>query len=169
MSSSSRLSGSGNRRRRFTISSICSSSCFNPAGATNSKELEAEARRAAAEYRGALRLLRPTYLGWTPPVRLVSALEHRGLPEVWAETERFRTMMLESGELERRRAGQARSWLWNELSEALNEAFRTHPSVASKLDELEAEVLAGRVAPSAAARQLLDQFLPGVEGRKTAD
>jgi LAO/AO transport system kinase len=128
-------------------------------------ELEAEAGRAAAEYRGALRLLRPAYRDWNPPVRLVSALENRGLPEVWADVERFRTLMRESGELERRRAGQARSWLWNELGEALNEAFRTHPSVASKLDKLEAEVMAGRMAPSAAARQLLEQFLPGVEGR----
>ena len=132
-------------------------------------ELEAQAHRAAAEYRGALRFLRPATKGWAPPVILTSALESRGFSDVWAEVERFRTMMAENGELERRRATQARAWLWNELGEALNETFRSHADVADRLTKLEAEVMNGRLSPSAAARELLARFLPAVKSPRSPD
>src|SRR5262245_1422548 len=42
------------------------------------------AERAAAEYRGALHLFRHVSANWDPPVLTVSALESRGMDQVWA-------------------------------------------------------------------------------------
>jgi LAO/AO transport system kinase len=137
--------------------------CINKADG----ELEAAARRAAAEYRGALGLLRPAHRDWSPPVLMASALEGRGIEEVWGEIERFFTVMEPSGEIARRRAEQAKAWFWRELGETLLETFKAHPAVAGQLDQIESAVAAGRLAPSAAARRLLESFGAGPVAEKT--
>lgn len=114
------------------------------------------ANHAAAEYRHALALLRGKR-GWTPPVLQCSALENRGIDKVWETVGRFRSQM--GGTLAERRADQARSWLWRELGDGLLDALRCHPAVAAALPELEAEVAAGHLLPTAAARRLLERFL----------
>src|SRR5439155_1645655 len=70
------------------------------------------AEQAAAQYRSALRLFRHTSPGWDPPVVTVSALERRGMDEVWSIIEDHRTRLGASGELERKRREQQRSWFW---------------------------------------------------------
>lgn len=119
-------------------------------------ELKGAANHAAAEYRHALALLRGTG-GWTPPVLQCSALENRGIDKVWDTIGRFRAQMGEA--LAERRAEQARSWLWRELGDGLLDALRSHPAVAAALPGLEADVVAGRLLPTAAARRLLGRFL----------
>ncbi|HTZ76392.1 MAG TPA: methylmalonyl Co-A mutase-associated GTPase MeaB [Stellaceae bacterium] len=122
-------------------------------------DLKAAASRAVADYRHALRLLRPPAPGWTAEVHGVSALTREGLPEVWALVEKHRAVMAKSGELKRRRADQARAALWREIGEGLLDAFRASRSIAAKLGEIEAEVAAGKESSLAAARRLLDLFL----------
>jgi LAO/AO transport system kinase len=119
--------------------------------------LKAAAGRAAAEYQSALRLLRPASARWVPPVLQVSALEGRGLDQVWATVQRFRAALGPEG-LAAKRARQARAWLWRELQEGLAEAFRQAPAVAAALPAVEAEVAAGTLSPSAAAARLLALF-----------
>src|SRR5207244_11315828 len=60
------------------------------------------AEQAAAQYRSALHLFRHTSAGWDPPVVTVSALEGRGMDEVWAIVEEHRARLGASGELARR-------------------------------------------------------------------
>lgn len=117
------------------------------------------ARAAAAEYKSALRMLRPANEAWKPPVLTCSALEHRGIDKVWAAISDYRRKLGESGDLARRRAEQARSWMWNEVEETLLRAFKDHPGVSRRLPELERAVTEGRIPAAAAARELLDAFL----------
>jgi len=121
-------------------------------------ELAAPARHATADYRSALALMRPKAAFWTPEVVMVSAREGRGMAEVWAIVQRHREGLEAGGGLARRRAGQAKRWLWSELEHALRESFRGHAGVAALLPEVEAEVAAGRLAPPEAARRLLAAF-----------
>ena len=122
-------------------------------------ELAAAAERAAADYRGALRLLRPASPTWRPPVLRCSALTGAGIGEVWAAVEDYRAAMEASGELAARRAGQARAWMWSGIGEALMARLKAHPAVARLLPGLEADVAAGRLAPAVAAERLLAAFL----------
>jgi LAO/AO transport system kinase len=116
------------------------------------------ASRTAADYQHALRLLHSTSPGWTPEVQVCSALEGMGIPEAWATIERFRATLGDAA-IASRRAGQAKAWLRAELSDSLLAALAGHPKVRDRLPALEAEVAAGRLAPGAAARLLLAEFL----------
>ena len=121
-------------------------------------ELAAAARRSVADYASALRLIRPPLPEWEVPVRAVSALEGTGIDEVWAEVERFHTVLECTGAWSQRRAAQARAALWAEIGDSLLDCFRATPTVAQRLASLEAEVIAGTRTPTAAARQLLAMF-----------
>jgi LAO/AO transport system kinase len=122
-------------------------------------ELAAAAGRAAAEYKGALQLLRPASRHWRPPVLTCSALTGEGIAEVWETVEDCRRTLDDCGELAAKRAGQARSWMWSEVSETLLQAVREHPEIAGELAALEDEVMAGRTTPGAAAGRVLARFL----------
>ena len=116
------------------------------------------ASRTAADDQHALRLLHPASPGWTPEVQICSALEGLGIPEAWATIERFRATLGDSA-IAGRRAGQAKAWLRAELSDSLLALLAGHPRLRDRLPALEAEVAAGRLAPGAAARLLLAEFL----------
>ncbi len=126
-------------------------------------ELAEAAGRAAAEYKGALGLMRPSTGTWSAPVLQISALEERGLDEVWATIERFCAALGAAG-LAAKRSDQARAWMWREVNETLIERLRRDPAVAARLVEVEAEVIAGRLAPGAAADALLAVHLGEAKG-----
>ena len=128
-------------------------------------DLAAAAARAAAEYRGALQMLRPTSRHWSPPVQLCSARTGQGIDEVWDAIGRFRAAMTESGELAAKRARQAGFWLWRDLDDSLQAALRADPAVAGELARIEAEVAAGRLLTATGARRLLEAFLSQRAGR----
>jgi LAO/AO transport system kinase len=121
--------------------------------------LEEHARRSAAEYANAIRLVRPPVPEWEVPVRAVSALIGIGVAEVWDDAARFRAALEATGAWSRRRADQARAALWAEIGDGLLEEFRAAPAVAGRITAIEAEVIAGRRAPAAAARLLLAEFI----------
>ena len=122
-------------------------------------ELEEHARRAAAEYANALRLIRPPHQEWQAAARAVSALTGSGIAGVWDDIGRFRAALEATGAWSRRRAEQARAALWAEIGDNLLERFRAEPAVAARLADIEREVTAGRRPPAAAARLLLAAFL----------
>ena len=80
-----------------------------------------------------------------------------GLLEIWDVIERFREAVGEKGIL-RRRAEQARAWMWNEVGETLLAELKKHPGVRKLVGGLEREVEAGRATPAAAARHMLEAF-----------
>jgi LAO/AO transport system kinase len=121
-------------------------------------DLAAAANHAASDYAAALHLLRPKTAAWSARVLLASALEGRGVAEVWEAVEAHRDALAAAGELDRRRAEQARAWLWSEVTDRLTTAFRRDPEVGRLLPELEAEVGAGVRSPTTAALRLLDAF-----------
>jgi LAO/AO transport system kinase len=121
-------------------------------------ELFNAASQMAADYRAALSLLRAPIEGWTVPVLTCSAANKTGMDAIWSTVQKHRQAAEASGAFGARREGQAEAWLWNELREGLLERFRGHADVAALLDRTEAEVKAGRLAPTAAARTLLDRF-----------
>lgn len=122
-------------------------------------ELEAAARRTAAEFARALDLLRPRSEGWQVPVQACSALTGEGVAEVWGHVERHLLTLSSGGGLSERRAEQARTWLWNETARELQDALTNDPQIQQEVPVLEAEVMAGVIPPTVAARRLVDIFL----------
>jgi len=69
--------------------------------------------------------------------------------------EEFRRLQQANGRLALRRERQALSWMWERIDSGLKQAFRQHPQVRALLPQLQADVAAGRIAASTAARNLL--------------
>ncbi|MFF5205941.1 methylmalonyl Co-A mutase-associated GTPase MeaB [Streptosporangium sp. NPDC000396] len=116
---------------------------------------EPEARKAARELAGALRLLRS---GRTVPVLTCSGREGTGLEELWRQIVRHQDGMAASGELAARRRHQQVGWTWSLVTERLLARLRGHPEVAAIAAEVEREVEAGTLTPSLAADRLLEAF-----------
>jgi LAO/AO transport system kinase len=121
--------------------------------------LESLAGRSAAEYRAALRLLHPRSAEWKVEVQTCSARDGVGVGEVWATVLRHRQVLERTGQFDHRRAAQARGWMWSEVKDSLVNALQENPEVRRRIPELEAAASEGRLAPTMAARQLLEIFL----------
>ncbi len=123
-------------------------------------DLAPAARRAVADYHGALHLMRPKHAGLTPKVLPVSALEGTGIAEAWAEMASIHGALLRGGALARLRAEQARSWFRSEVQALLSEAILSNHALAARARGLEDAVAGGSALPYAAARDLLSGFRP---------
>jgi LAO/AO transport system kinase len=119
---------------------------------------EIDARRAARELSGALRLLRAPDNGWRPPVLTCSALEHVGLDEVWAQVVAHQELLDTSGELAARRRRQQVEWTWAMVRDRLLADLHRHPRVLALAPELERRVREGSLTPSLAADAILTAY-----------
>ena len=126
---------------------------------------EAAATRARAQITSALRLFglhgNPDHLHhdrsvWHPEVLQISALKGQGVQAFWDAVSRFRALQTANGRLQARRHAQDQAWMWERIESGLHQRFKTHPAVRDALPRLTDDVRAGRVAPSVAARRLLD-------------
>lgn len=120
-------------------------------------------RHAEAEYRHALSLLRPVNPLWRVPVLSCSALTAKGIDAVWEQiTDYHRLLGADgSGDIARRRAEQARAWMWSEIEESLADAFKAEPAVKRELPALERATATAAITPGAAAKRLLALFRRG--------
>ena len=122
-------------------------------------DLAATARHSASDYLSALKLLHPRTRDWLVPVKTCSALERQGIDEIWQTVEEYSQLIDASGEKVERRAQQAKSWMWSEISESLIAALRHDPKAKQRIDGLEQAVIAGSTAPTLAAAELIEIFL----------
>ncbi|RAY11149.1 methylmalonyl Co-A mutase-associated GTPase MeaB [Actinomadura craniellae] len=118
---------------------------------------ELEARKAARELAGALRLLRSEGARDTP-VLTCSALAGSGLDTVWKHVERHQDELAATGELAERRRRQQVQWIWAMVEDRLLSGLRADPAVRALVPGLERAVAEGSLPPSIAAERILDAF-----------
>jgi LAO/AO transport system kinase len=92
---------------------------------------------------------------WTPDVLNLSALRGEGLQAFWKQVLSFKQLQTADGQWMSRRQTQSLSWMSDRIDAGLKQAFHSNPDVSMMLPSLQADVLAGKVAASTAARQLL--------------
>ena len=95
---------------------------------------------------------------WHPTVMTLSALEGRGVPELWEKISHFEKLQKANGKFDSRRKQQAGAWMWDRIDAGLKNAFRSNEAVQALLPNLVAEVNQGTMAPSVAARRLLESM-----------
>lgn len=120
--------------------------------------LASAARRIAADYRAALRLLRPRHEGWTPPILTASAVQGEGIAELWAAVREHRSALETSGALEALRARQQRDWFRSEVESGLLARLYRDAASVEAMGRLENAVAEGRLPAPAAARRLLTRI-----------
>lgn len=115
-----------------------------------------EAKAAARELSGAIRLIYPRESLWRPPVLTMSAVEGTGLPELWETVLRHREVLEEAGEFEARRRTQQVEWTWSMVRDAVLDRVMNHPEVRRIRDDVEQRVRLGELTPALAAQEILD-------------
>lgn len=117
-----------------------------------------DAKRAARELTGALRLIYPPDALWRPPVLTLSALEGEGLREFWDAVLLHQQVLGDAGELDRKRSQQQVDWTWAMVREQLLDRLRDHPEVRQIRAETEDQVREGELTAALAARRIIDAF-----------
>jgi LAO/AO transport system kinase len=118
-----------------------------------------DARKAARELAGAIRMLRGHGEDWQVPVLTCAGLTGEGLDEVWAKLVEHQDRRKASGAFEEQRRSQQVRWTRQLVRDGLEHRLRAHPGVRAAAPELEKAVLAGELTPALAAQQLLETFL----------
>jgi len=119
----------------------------------------ADARKAARELAGAIRMLRGHDEEWQVPVLTCAGLTGEGLDEVWAKLVEHQDRRRASGAFDERRRSQQVRWTRQLVRDGLEHRLRAHPGVRAAAPQLEKAVLAGELTPALAAQQLLETFL----------
>ncbi|MEQ6903203.1 methylmalonyl Co-A mutase-associated GTPase MeaB [Nocardioides sp. YIM 152588] len=117
---------------------------------------EREARGAARELAGALRLVRG-HDEWAPPVVTCSGLTGDRVDEVWEQIQRHREDLGESG-LVRKRAEQQLEFTWALVRDELDQRLRNSAGVRAVRDEVREEVLGGALTAPLAADRILAAY-----------
>jgi LAO/AO transport system kinase len=115
-----------------------------------------EAKAAARELTGAIRLIYPRETLWRPPVLTMSAVEGHGLAELWETVLKHREVLTEAGEFEARRRAQQVDWTWSMVRDTVLDRVMSHPGVREIRDEVERRVREGELTPALAAQEILD-------------
>ncbi|MDV3136308.1 methylmalonyl Co-A mutase-associated GTPase MeaB [Mycobacterium sp. 29Ha] len=115
-----------------------------------------EAKAAARELTGAIRLIYPRETLWRPPVLTMSALTGDGLVELWDTVLKHREVLTAAGEFEARRRTQQVEWTWSMVRDTVLDRVLSHPAVKEIRAEVERQVRDGELTPALAAQQILD-------------
>ncbi|MET9476329.1 methylmalonyl Co-A mutase-associated GTPase MeaB [Streptomyces sp. NPDC002917] len=122
---------------------------------------ERDARAAARELAGALRLMHPADAAWTPPVLTCSARESTGLDTLWERLEQHRALLDSTGRLAAKRRDQQVDWTWTMVRDELLDSLRSHPQVRALSPSLEQRVRDGELTATLAAEEILAAFRDG--------
>ncbi|MGW4197586.1 methylmalonyl Co-A mutase-associated GTPase MeaB [Streptomyces sp. NPDC005004] len=123
---------------------------------------ERDAKTAARELAGALRLMHGKDAFWTPPVLHCSAREGAGLDTVWERLEQHRTLLDSTGRLGAKRRDQQVGWTWTMVRDELLGRLRSDPAVRETAPELEQRVREGTLTATLAAERILRAFEDGM-------
>ncbi|WP_084514796.1 methylmalonyl Co-A mutase-associated GTPase MeaB [Nocardia acidivorans] len=119
---------------------------------------ELEAKAAARELAGAMRLIHPRDSLWHPPVITMSGLNGVGLDKFWDTVRTHRKVLTEAGEFAEKRRRQQIDWTWTMVNDSLLRRLSDNPNVKSVRAQVEKQVRDGSLTPALAAEQLLQAF-----------
>ncbi|RVW03336.1 methylmalonyl Co-A mutase-associated GTPase MeaB [Rhodococcus spongiicola] len=117
-----------------------------------------EAKAAARELSGAMRLIHPHDAIWKPPVITMSGLEGTGLDDFWRTVLKHRDVLTEAGQFEENRRRQQVDWTWTMVHDQLLRRLESNERVGRIRGEIEAQVRDGSITAALAAHRILDAF-----------
>jgi LAO/AO transport system kinase len=109
------------------------------------------------EYRQAIHYLSNATESWETKILLASALNNVGIKEVWEIIQEFKEKTTKSGIFQVRRREQTLEWFYSLIKETLLNSFFQHPKVANILPELEEKIFTGKLTPTLAVEQLMNE------------
>lgn len=112
-----------------------------------------------AEYERILQFLRQATEHWTTHAYTCSAYTGEGVMSFWQNVvEVFMKQGLANGVLQQRRKEQTISWVYAMVEEHLHNLFYRCPEVVQNKEQIENEVIAGKLTATLAVQQLIEKF-----------
>lgn len=119
---------------------------------------ELEAKAAARELQGAMRLVHPRESLWRPPVLTMSGLNGTGLDTFWDAVLTHRRVLTEAGEFAEKRRRQQVDWTWTMVHDNLLRRLSDNPAVKALKAPVEKQIRDGSLTPALAAEEILRAF-----------
>lgn len=116
------------------------------------------AKQAQADYQHALHFFPPSDSGWIPKVLISSAIEHRGMNEVWQMVDDFKTFAKAKGFFEHQRTEQNIEWFHSSIEQLLKREIMQSDSLRKKMETYERSVVNKSMTPGSASRKLVEDF-----------
>lgn len=116
------------------------------------------AKNAQKEYINALHLFPPTSNNWFPPVHTCSALDKKGLIEIWQVIIDFKYQMKENGHWKKNRQEQSLNWMHDYIKQYLETQFFGDKNVKENFETISNQVLSEIVLPIQGANLLLEKY-----------
>ena len=121
-------------------------------------ENEKKAKQAQTEFQHALHLFQPSVSGWTPKVLTTSALQKKGINEVWKMIESFQEATTANNSFQENREQQKLIWFHENIQLMMKERILQSKKVSEKIKLLEKKISSGKILPSAAASEILKKL-----------
>jgi len=122
-------------------------------------ENEKKAKQAQTEYQHALHLFQLAESGWQPKVLTTSALEKKGIEEVWKMIEAFRAFSVRNKFFQKNREHQNLLWFHENVDQLLKNKIFKSKTALNKVRSIEKKIIEGKITPSTAASEVVKSLL----------
>ncbi|MEM8506390.1 MAG: methylmalonyl Co-A mutase-associated GTPase MeaB [Bacteroidota bacterium] len=148
-----KLAGAGDELQGIKrgIMEMADAVVINKADGTNMDRV----KLAMSEFQQALHLYPKKESGWTPKVTRCSALENRGIEEIWEMIRAFIKTTAASGYFEKNRIRQNKNWFYQTVAALLKQEFYKNEVVQKAAKALLRQIENKEISPYAAAQQLI--------------
>ena len=116
------------------------------------------ANLAATQFRNALHLFPVPDSGLLPQVLCYSGFYEIGIDEVLKMIFDYIAHVKKTGYFDERRNEQSKYWMYESINERLRNSFYHHSVIRPMIQEMEHDVLEGKVTSFVAAKRLLDEY-----------
>ena len=149
-----KLAGAGDELQGIKrgIMEMADAIVINKADGSNLKQ----ANSAKTEFTRALHLYPPKASGWTPKVLTASAIEQKGITEVWELIETFIQTATENGHLRHNRIAQNKQWFLQSVDNELKHYFYQNPNFKKNVAKALKKIENNSLSPFHAAKQLVN-------------
>lgn len=154
-----KLAGAGDELQGIKrgIMEMADALVINKADGNNIKPAEA----ARTDFKRALHLYPPKENGWSPKVLTCSALEKKGIEEIWEMITEFIAQSKKGKFFDSHRILQNKSWLLQTIDDRLKQNFYSDAKVKKEFEKLLGDVLENKISPFHAAEKLLHTYKIG--------
>ncbi len=117
-----------------------------------------QAERARQLFSNALMLFPPPASGIRPGTFTCSALENRGIEELWDNISKHISHTRENGYFNERRRKQSVTGMYDAIAGYLQDSFYSDNKISALKEDIEKKVYEGKITPYKAAAELIDKY-----------
>lgn len=130
-------------------------------------ENETAAKLARREYQNALHLFQHQPNGWAPKALVCSAIQNKGIAEIWEMIELFRQQTHHNGFFENNRKRQELYWFEESVKQLVLNHFYKHPEIEKLLVEKRKQLLNSSGTAYWQAQEVLNFYQDALKKKKS--